>query len=412
MSLADKNILLIISGGIAAYKSLDLIRQLKKNGASVRCILTKGGEQFVTPLSVAALSENQVYSDLFSLKDETEMGHIRLTREADLVIVAPASANMIAKMAHGYADDLASTTLLASNTPVLIAPAMNHVMWTSDATQTNIQTLLARGVQMIGPDVGDMACGEFGPGRMSEPQTILEAATKFFSVKPLAGLKAIVTSGPTYEPIDPVRFIGNRSSGKQGHAIAAALRDAGADVTLIAGPVSIPAPHGVKTVSVETADQMLAASLGALPADIAVCAAAVADWKTEKQLDQKMKKRADTTQPGLTLVQNPDILQTLSTHAKRPKLVVGFAAETENLVESAKSKLQAKKCDWIVGNSVHSKVGNVFGSDQNEVILITNTAQTPWPPQSKDQVARKLVEAMIEHFGRKNADGHYKHAAE
>jgi phosphopantothenoylcysteine decarboxylase/phosphopantothenate--cysteine ligase len=394
-ALENKSILLIISGGIAAYKSLELIRLLRKSGATVRCILTQGGSQFVTPFSVSALSEHPVYSDLWSLKDESEMGHIRLSREADLIVIAPASANIIAKMAHGLADDLASTTLLAANKPILIAPAMNVAMWHNPATQHNIKTLTDRGIRFIGPDEGAMACGEFGLGRMSEPEDIFKAIQSFFFDRPLKGLKAIITSGPTFEAIDPVRFLGNRSSGKQGHAIASALEKAGAHVTLISGPVSIPAPANVTTIAVESAQDMLKACEAALPADIAICAAAVSDWRALEPQASKIKKSG--TPPALNLIENPDILQTLSKHSKRPHLVVGFAAETENLMDNARAKLIKKSCDWILANDVAAHA--IFGSDETHLHLIcTNNAQD-WGVMSKTNAANRLTQEIISHFG-------------
>lgn len=404
MSLTDKKILLVISGGIAAYKALELIRLLRKEGANVRCILTKGGEKFVTPLSVSALSENEVYTDLWSLKDESEMGHIRLSREADLIVIAPASASLIARVASGLADDLAATTLLAADKPALFAPAMNHMMWSNPATQDNVRKLTERGFTMIAPTEGDMACGEFGVGRLAEPADILSAIQASFKKKPLSGRSALVTSGPTFEPIDPVRFIGNRSSGKQGHAIAAALHRAGASVTLVTGPSSQPDPAGVKTVHVETAAQMLDASLGALPCDIAVCAAAVADWRPDKAAGQKMKKRDGGGAPDIHLVENTDILKTISGHDRRPGLVVGFAAETDEPIKAGQEKLLRKGCDWIVANQVGKTDNPVFGSDQNQVILITRTQQQEWPPMSKTLVADRLVDEICNAF--KNEDHH------
>lgn len=397
--LATRSILLIISGGIAAYKSLELIRLLRKTGTYVRVILTKGGEQFVTPLSVSALSEHPVYTELWSLKDESEMGHIRLSREADLIIVAPASANLIAKIANGIADDLASTTLLASNKPIMISPAMNPEMWDKPSTQRNLETLKQDGIHIIAPNVGDMACGETGTGRMPEATELFAAIEDFFlSDKPLAGKTAIVTSGPTYEPIDPVRFIGNRSSGKQGHAIATELAKQGAIVTLVTGPVSLPAPHGVKTISIETAEDMKAAVLNALPADIFVGAAAVADWRVETPATQKMKKRAGQTAPDLKFTENPDILATVSTHANRPSLVIGFAAETEDVLNYARAKLVKKGCDWIVANQVGKDENPVFGTDDNQVTIITRTTTENWPSASKMDVAKMLVNKIIEDF--------------
>ena len=397
-TLANKSILLVISGGIAAYKSLELIRLIKKSGGHVRCILTHGGQQFVTPLSVSALSEETVYTDLWSLKDETEMGHIRLSREADLIVIAPASANIIAQMAYGLAEDLATTTLLAADKPILIAPAMNHMMWNNAATQDNIATLQSRSIQIIGPTEGDMACGEHGPGRMSEPEDIFTAINNFFFNKPLEGLKALVTSGPTFEPVDPVRFIGNRSSGKQGHAIARALAHAGADVTLVTGPVALPNPAGLKTIHIETAREMLEACENELPSDIAVCAAAVSDWRPSSSQDHKIKKRGDASPPDIALKENPDILQTLSNHKKRPQLVIGFAAETENLDENAKSKLTRKGCDWILANLVTQHGKKVFGEDQNHVYLVTSSAIVDWQPMNKSAIASRLVEEIATQF--------------
>lgn len=405
MTLNGKHILLIITGGIAAYKSLELIRLIKKQSGHVRCILTKGGAEFVTPLSVAALSEEQVYSELFSLKDETEMGHIRLSRETDVVLVAPATANILAQMAHGLATDLASTTLLATNKPVIVAPAMNPMMWDNAATQDNIKTLKSRGITFIEPETGDMACGETGAGRLAEPENILEQLVDFFGnyQAPLSGKKAIVTSGPTYEPLDPVRFIGNHSSGKQGIAIATALAKAGADTTLITGPTHEDIPDIFKTVRITTAREMLAACEETLPCDIAVFAAAVADWRAEDTQNQKIKKQDGKTPPSFKLTENPDILKTISNAGnKRPPLVVGFAAETEDILEKATAKLARKGCDWIVANNVGAGT-DTFGGDNNTVHLLkTTTTEKPeiedWPTLSKAAVADKLVENIIETF--------------
>lgn len=397
--LNNKRILLIISGGIAAYKSLELIRLIKKSGGSVRCILTKGGEQFVTPLSVAALSEEQVYTDLFSLKDETEMGHIRLSRECDLIVAAPASANIIARMANGLADDLASTTILASDKPVMICPAMNPQMWENAATQANIETLRARDIHILGPAAGEMACGEIGHGRLLEPDVIHKAITDFFFAgKPLAGRKAIVTSGPTQEPIDPVRFVANRSSGKQGHAIARALAALGADVTLVTGPTALPDPgQGIKTVRIETAREMLESCEKSLPADIFVAAAAVADWAPLEYASSKMKKTSDTAMT-LSLTQNPDILSTLSKPGpRRPHLVVGFAAETDDVIANARAKLARKGCDWLVANSV-SAANPVFGADQNQVYFFSSGTMEEWPKAGKDEVAKNLAIRIADFF--------------
>ena len=391
-SLENKSILLVIAGGIAAYKSLELIRLIRKDGGRVRCIVTAGGSRFVTPLSVAALSEENVYTDLFSLKDETEMGHIRLSREADLIVVAPASANLIAQMAYGLAEDLASTALLAADKTILLAPAMNHKMWDNAATRENLATLKSRGVLTVGPVEGDMACGEYGMGRMAEPEDILAAIRSFFFELPLTGFSALVTSGPTFEPIDPVRFIGNRSSGKQGHAIARALAQAGAKVTLVTGPVALKDPPGVKTIHVETAAEMLAACEKALPANIAICAAAVGDWSPQEFQPHKIKKRGDQSAPSIALKENPDILKTLATHKSRPRVVVGFAAETENLLENAKAKLARKGCDMLLANDV--KAEKTFGADENHVYLVTRTTTEEWPRSGKDEIARKLVQTL------------------
>lgn len=401
--LYNRRILLIISGGIAAYKSLDLIRRLKDEGASVRCVLTEGGAQFITPLSVSALSGEPVFTKLFSETDEQRFGHIRLSRETDLIVVAPASANLMAKMAHGLADNLASAVLLATNKPVLLAPAMNSAMWQSPAMQANMATLLSRGVKTIGPASGTLACGEEGAGRMSEVSDILAAIKEHFSVSgPLSGLHALVTSGPTYEPLDPVRFIGNRSSGKQGHAIAAALAAQGADVTLVSGPVALPDPANVKTVPVQTAREMLAACEQNGPFDITVCAAAVADWRPAAQADEKMKKATGSLPPAVALVENPDILASLSKLSpSRPKLVVGFAAETGDLIKLAQEKFARKGCDWLLANDVGG--GKIFGADENEVTLLRKNASgviasEPWPRASKDAIALKLAEEIAKVF--------------
>lgn len=397
--LKNRRILLIVAGGIAAYKSLDLIRRLRERGAAVRCILTRAGSEFVTPLSLAALSGEKVYDDLFSLIDETEMGHIQLSRAADLLVVAPATADLMAKMATGRADDLAATALLATDKPVLIAPAMNVRMWNHPATRRNLATLQADGVRVVGPNEGEMACGEWGPGRMAEVPEILAAIETCLRDPrrgPLAGRRALVTSGPTYEPIDPVRFIGNRSSGRQGHAIAEALARLGADCVLVTGPTALPDPPGVHTVHVETARDMLQACEAALPADIAVCAAAVADWRATREATQKIKKNGPP--PVLTLTENPDILKTLSRPGRRrPALVVGFAAETERVLEHAAAKLAKKGCDWIVANDVSPGTGT-FGGTQNTVHLVTGKASEDWPRLSKTDVAQRLAERIAGHF--------------
>lgn len=395
--LAGKRILLIVSGGIAAYKSLELIRRLRERGAAVRCILTSGGAEFVTALSVAALSEDRVYTDLFSLTDESEMGHIRLSRDADLVVVAPASADILAKMTHGRADDLATTALLATDKPVLVAPAMNVRMWHHAATQANLSVLENRGISRVGPGEGPMACGEFGLGRMAEPAEILTAIEAQLGRGPLSGRRALVTSGPTHEPIDPVRYIGNRSSGRQGHAIAAALASRGAETVLVAGPTAEPDPPGVTVRHVETAEQMLESCRAALPADVAVCAAAVADWKAVNPAGQKLKKDRGKP-PAIELAPNPDILATLSAAGNnRPRLVIGFAAETERIVESAIAKRTAKGCDWIVANDVSAGTGT-FGGERNTVHLISAGGTEHWPTLSKADVAERLVDRVVQHF--------------
>ena len=397
MALAGKQILLIVSGGIAAYKAAVLVRRLKDAGATVVPILTKGGAQFITPLTLAGLAEHPVYEDLFSLKDEAEMGHIRLAREADLILVAPASADLIGRMAAGLADDLASTTLLAADGPVAIAPSMNPVMWANPATQANVHALMARGVHVWGPADGDMACGEIGSGRLTEPEDLVALAEAFFAPNPLAGKRALVTSGPTHEPVDPVRVMANRSSGQQGQAVAAALAAAGADVTLVTGPVALPPPVGVHVQRVETADEMLAAAQAALPADIAVFAAAVADWKPKDAAPEKLKKQADHDELELRFVKNPDILATIAQGKPRPGLVVGFAAETENLVDNARAKRQKKQVDWILANDVSG--GAVFGAANNAVTLVTGDGADgveTWPELSKSQVAARLVARMVE----------------
>ena len=390
--LDGKRLLLIVSGGIAAYKCPDLVRRLRERGAAVRCVLTRGGAEFVTPLALGAVSEDKVYQDLFSLTDENEMGHINLSRQADALLVAPATANMMAKMCHGEADDLATTVLLATDKPVLVAPAMNVRMWEHAATQANVETLKARGITFIGPDEGDMACGEFGMGRMSEPLDIVDAVASFFRDRSrLQGRRALVTSGPTYEPIDPVRYIANRSSGKQGHAIAKALNGLGTETTLVTGPTRLPDPPGVNVVHVETARQMLAACEAALPADVAVCAAAVADWRVEAEATEKLKKSPGVGPPALVMTENPDILRALSEPGnRRPGLVVGFAAETENVVAHAQAKLDRKGCDWIVANDVSPDTGT-FAGDANTVHLISHDGVEDWPRLSKKAVGTELA---------------------
>jgi phosphopantothenoylcysteine decarboxylase/phosphopantothenate--cysteine ligase len=398
-TLTGKRVLLVIGGGIAAYKSLDLIRRLKERGAVLRCILTKAGAEFVTPLSVGTLSMERVFSELFDLTDEQDVGHIRLARDCDAVVVAPATADLMAKMALGLANDLASTALLATDRPILIAPAMNPTMWAHPATQANLATLAARGVTRVGPNAGLMAeRGEAGTGRMAEPLEIVAALEALFGPRPLTGRHVIVTSGPTREPIDPVRYISNHSSGKQGHAIARAAAAAGARVTLVSGPVALPDPAGVTTVHVESARDMLAAVEAALPADIAVFAAAVADWRVASIAGQKMKKEAGSL-PSLTFAENPDILATIARHpAHRPALVVGFAAETEKVVEHASAKRLRKGCDWIVANDVSVGTGT-FGGDANTVHLITADGVEHLPRADKDDVAAMLVARIAKRMG-------------
>jgi phosphopantothenoylcysteine decarboxylase / phosphopantothenate---cysteine ligase len=398
--LAGKRILLIIAGGVAAFKSLDLIRRLRDQGAAVRCVLTEGGAAFVTPLSVSALSEDKVYTDIFSLTDESEMGHIRLSREADLLLVAPATADIMAKMAAGLATDLATTALLATDKPVMVAPAMNVRMWEHAATQANVATLESRGVQRVGPVEGDMACGEFGFGRMSEVSDIVTAVGAHFShgaAGPLSGRRALVTSGPTHEAIDPVRYIANRSSGKQGRAIAVALARLGAETTLISGPTKLSDPAGVTTVHIESARDMLSACEAALPSDVAVCAAAVSDWRVAREAVGKIKKDGGGP-PDLALTENPDILKNLSCAGpRRPQLVVGFAAETNDVVANARAKIERKKCDWILANDVSPDTG-VFGGDTNTIQFIGAEKAESWPTMSKQDVADRLADRVAAYF--------------
>jgi phosphopantothenoylcysteine decarboxylase / phosphopantothenate---cysteine ligase len=398
-----KRVLLIIGGGIAAYKSLDLIRRLKERGLAVRCILTRAAQEFVTALSASALSSERVFTDLFDPKTEFDVGHIRLARDADLIVVAPATADLLAKMAGGHADDLASAVLLATHLPVMVVPAMNPRMWEHPATRRNLARLVADGLAVVGPNAGEMAeAGEAGIGRMAEPQEIAAAALRLLGRddrdKTLAGKRMIVTSGPTHEPIDPVRYIANRSSGKQGHAIAAAAAAAGADVTLVSGPVQLPNPLGVNTIRVETAQEMFAAVTAALPADVAVFAAAVADWRVDQPNANKIKKQAGGS-PMLGLVENPDILASVAhDRNNRPRLVIGFAAETEHIIRHAKAKLARKGCDWIVANDVSAATG-VMGGDRNTVHLVTPEGVESWPPQSKEQVAQALVVRIADALG-------------
>ncbi len=390
----SKRVLLIIGGGIAAYKSLELIRRLKERGAAVRVVMTEAAQRFITPLAAGAIAGERVFTDLFDQAQEFDIGHIRLARETDLIIVAPATADFMAKMAHGLANDLASAVLLATDKPVLIAPAMNPHMWTNAATQRNFVTLQAQGIRFVGPNEGEMAeRGERGIGRMAEPEEIRDAALALLSDGPLKGKRALVTAGPTIEAIDPVRFLSNRSSGKQGYAIAAALAELGAEVTLVSGPTSLPAPQGVKRVNIESAREMLAASEAALPLDVAVMVAAVADWRPSNEARSKIKKDSGGI-PAIALQENPDILATLSKPGKkRPKLVIGFAAETDNVEENARAKITKKGCDWIVANDVS---GDVMGGAENAVILITKSKAEAWPRMAKEAVARKLAAAIAD----------------
>ncbi|ATN32709.1 bifunctional phosphopantothenoylcysteine decarboxylase/phosphopantothenate synthase [Rhizobium sp. ACO-34A] len=401
MSLTGKRILLVISGGIAAYKSLDLIRRLRERGASVRPVMTEAAQQFVTPLAVGALSASHVYTDLFSREDEQDVGHIRLARDCDLIVVAPASADLMAKMANGLANDLASAVLLATDRPVLLAPAMNPKMWANAATRRNVATLRGDGIGFIGPMAGEMAeSGESGLGRMAEPLDIVATVETQFDErpKPLVGRKAIVTSGPTHEPIDPVRYIANRSSGRQGHAIAAALAKLGAEVTLVSGPVTIPDPAGVATLHVERAEEMRDAVISHLPADIAVMVAAVADWRVATSADQKIKKKPGEGPAPLQLTENPDILKTVGHHEKRPKVVVGFAAETQDVEQNGRIKLQKKGADLIVANDVSTETG-IMGGTRNSVKIISATGVDVWPDLAKDEVAERLAALIAERLG-------------
>jgi phosphopantothenoylcysteine decarboxylase/phosphopantothenate--cysteine ligase len=391
-----KRVLLIVGGGIAAYKSLDLIRRLKERGIAVRCILTKAAEHFVTPLSAGAIAGERVFTDLFDAGSEFDVGHIRLARDTDLIVVAPATADLMAKMVGGHANDLATAVLLATTAKILLAPAMNPRMWSNKATQRNLEQLIADRVALVGPNEGEMAeSGERGTGRMAEPLEIAAATEKLLAAgdaaRPLSGRRVLITSGPTHEPIDPVRYIANRSSGKQGHAIAAAAAAAGADVTLISGPVNLPDPANVKIVKVETAREMLQAVERAIPVDVAIFAAAVADWRVANAGGQKIKKKAGQTTPDLSLVENPDILATIARRkSQRPKLVIGFAAETENVTANAKTKLVNKGCDWILANDVSPQSG-VMGGDRNTIQLVTVNGIEPWPPQTKEDVAAMLI---------------------
>lgn len=396
--IAGKSVLLIIGGGIAAYKAHELVRLLKTRGIRVLIIMTQAAEQFVTPLSLASLSGEKVHTALFNLTDEVEMGHIQLSRAADLVVVAPATADLMAKMANGLANDLATTALLATDKPVLIAPAMNVRMWRHPATVTNAQALKNRGIAFVGPDEGEMACGEFGPGRMSEPVEILNKIISMLQPQalPLSGKKVVVTAGPTREPIDPVRFISNYSSGKQGYAIARAAAKLGADTVLVSGPVALAPPAGIRVIGVESAREMLTACEAELPADIAIFTAAVADWRVAEQETDKIKK-SNGSSLQLSLVENPDILATITSHQLRPEVVVGFAAETQNIYVHALEKLNKKRCDFIVANDVSRGTG-VFGGDMNAVYFISRSGIESWPTMSKDEVGLMLMERLAEHL--------------
>ncbi|GAB4535531.1 MAG: bifunctional phosphopantothenoylcysteine decarboxylase/phosphopantothenate--cysteine ligase CoaBC [Parvularculaceae bacterium] len=406
--MAQRSVLLIIGGGIAAYKCPDLIRELGRRGIGTRAILTPAAHHFVTPLAIGAVTGDRVYSDMFDLTDEHEMGHIELSRSADLVVVAPATADLMAKAANGLANDLASTALMATDKPVLMAPAMNLRMWAHPATRRNFETLARDGVLFVGPNEGEMACGEFGPGRMAEPLEIVAAIENFFAGRdagrkgPLAGRRALVTAGPTHEPIDPVRYLANRSSGRQGYAIADALARAGADVTLVSGPTALPDPPGVKTIRVETARQMAAAADAALPTEIAICAAAVGDYRPAEESTQKVKKDKGGLD-AIALAENPDILASLAAPGpKRPKLVIGFAAETENVLAAAKAKLRKKGCDWILANDVAPGSG-VMGGAENAVHLVTDAGVEDWPRMAKEEVAQRLVARIAAHFAQSDA---------
>lgn len=392
--MQGKRILLIVGGGIAAYKALDLVRCLSERGVSTRVVLTAGGAQFVTSLSFSVLSGEKTYTDLFDLKDEAEIGHIQLSRQADLIVVAPATADILAKMAGGLAGDLASTVLLATDKPVLVAPAMNVRMWSHSATRRNVAMLRNDGVHFVGPDDGEMACGEYGPGRMAEREAIADTIAHLLAASqdgPLAGRHVLITSGPTHEPIDPVRYIANRSSGKQGHALARAAQSLGARVTLVSGPTILSDIPGVTTARVETAADMLDATLNALPADIAICAAAVADWRVSVPSPQKLKKNDGQSELSLSLARNPDILAAIAAPgARRPQLVIGFAAETETVTAHAQAKLHAKGADWIVANDVSPQTG-IMGGDRTAIHLVSETGVEDWPCQSKDEMALRLL---------------------
>lgn len=393
-------ILLIITGGIAAYKSLDLIRRLREGGHDVRCILSRGGSQFITPLAVSALSGHDTYTDLWSLKDEVEMGHIRLSREADLILLCPASANILAKMARGIADDLASTTLLAANKPIAVVPSMNTQMWLNAATAENLRVLAKRGIWQIGPDSGDLACGEIGPGRMAEIAAITAWVENFQTRRGLlAGKNIVITAGPTREAIDPVRFISNHSSGRQGYAIAAACALAGARVTLISGPTALPPPANCQIIPATTAQEMLTTALAQLPCDVFIGTAAVSDWQAVTPAENKIKKQPGQNRLELSLQSTPDILAAIGQAGnRRPALVIGFAAETENAARNAQAKLTAKNCDWVLANDVGQDPA-IMGGVDNQIIFVTKTGQTAWPKMPKTQVAEKLVDAIAAYFG-------------
>ena len=394
-----KKILLIVCGGIAAYRSLDLIREIKRRGDDVTCVLTKSATQFVQPLSFGALSQNKVYTDLFDLESETNIGHIKLSRNADLVVLAPATANILAKMSYGISDSLATSILLANNKPLLIAPSMNVKMWNNPSTKNNIEKLKKYGHIFVGPDEGEMACGEVGSGKMSKVEDIYKEIEFLLKPGPLKGKKALVTSGPTIEPIDPVRFISNKSSGKQGHAIAERLSKLGADTHLITGPVNIPYPDNVRVTEVNTAEEMLNACKKSIPADIAIFAAAVSDWKPTKNFQNKIKKSFNDGDLNLSFSQNPDILRTISeTNINRPKLIVGFTLETENLMESARKKMLDKSCDWMIANNHIQKNKSVFNSDMNEVSFLSDLSDESWGLISKKNVAENLCIKIIEFF--------------
>lgn len=402
MSLSGKHVLLIVTGGIAAYKALELVRLIQKAGGSVQAVLTKAATEFVTPLSISALSGHEALSELFDLTRETKIGHIELSRSADLIVVAPASADFLAKMAHGRADDLASTCILATDTDILVAPAMNVRMWEASATKRNVQTLQSDGIAIIGPDDGEMACGEYGPGRLAEPAAICEAITDYFASsdnKPLAGRHIVITSGPTREWIDPVRYISNASSGKQGTAIAAALVALGAEVTFVTGPAEVAPPDGCEIVGVNSADEMQDAVNRALPADAAIFCAAVADWRVRDPAETKIKKQAGGNAPVLSLVPNPDILAEIAAlpETERPALVIGFAAETDNLIANAQAKFSRKGCDWLLANDV-SPESNTFGGDDNHILLFDSSGHVDWGRLSKREAGHKLAQKMVEFF--------------